>query len=148
MFFRITLKLAFFSLFFVFQTNAFSQVYVPIDTANAEFRSKLRTNYESIFESYNTQLKSNYRGKIKSELLNNFESFQKEFYDEIDEGQFVSDNRFQVMLDEILKELKSGNPEIPSNLRILLSKYPNVNAYAMPEGTIVVNMGCFYFLEN
>jgi len=121
---------------------------VPIDTADEGFRSKLKANYESIFESYNTQLKTSYRGKVRSELLNNSESFQKEFYDEIAEGQFVSDSRFQQMLDEILKELQSGNPEIPENLRILLSKYPSVNAYAVPEGTIVVNMGCFYFLEN
>ena len=142
------LKRIFFSLIFIFSIQLFSQTYVPIDTADTGFRSKLKSNYESIFASYNQQLKSDYQGKVKSELLSNSENFQKEFYEEIEDGQFVSDERFQNFLDEILKELRSKNPEIPSNLRILLSKYPNVNAYAMPDGTIVVNMGCFYFLEN
>lgn len=125
-----------------------AQNYSPIDTADSAFRSELKSKYESIFLNYNTQLKSEYQGKKKNELLGAFKSFQEEFLEEIEEGNFVQDKRFQGLLDEILSELQSKNPDIPKDQRILISKYANVNAYAMPDGTLVMNMGSFKFLEN
>lgn len=125
-----------------------AQIYSPIDTADGDFRSALKSKYESVFLNYNTQLKSEYQGKKKNELLGAFKSFQEEFLEEIEEGNFVQDKRFQDLLDEILLELQSKNPEIPKDQRILISKYANVNAYAMPDGTLVMNMGSFKFLEN
>ena len=125
-----------------------AQIYSPIDTADGDFRSALKSKYESVFLNYNTQLKSEYQGKKKNELLGAFKSFQEEFLEEIEEGNFIQDERFQNLLDEILSELQSKNPDIPKNQRILISKYANVNAYAMPDGTLVMNMGSFKFLEN
>lgn len=125
-----------------------AQDYTPIDTADDDFRSELKSNYETIFKNFNAKLESNYSGKKKKELINAFSGFQEEFLEEINEGNFVQDIRFQQMLDGILAELQAKNPQIPKNQRILLSKYPNVNAYALPDGTLVMNMGCFKFLEN
>ncbi len=125
-----------------------AQVYSPIDTADTDFRSELKLSYESIFDAYNSQLKSNYQGKKKNELLSAFKSFQEDFLEEIEEGIYVQDSPFQELLEEILLEIKTQNPSLPSDLRVLVSKHPNVNAYSMPDGTLVMNMGSFKFLEN
>lgn len=125
-----------------------AQEYSPIDTADADFRSELKLSYESIFEEYNDQLELHYQGKKKNELLSAFKGFQENFLEEIDEGVYVRDTGFQKILDEIVQELQNQNPEIPKDIKILISKHPNVNAYALPDGTLVMNMGSFKFLEN
>ncbi|MBA5629620.1 M48 family metallopeptidase [Moheibacter lacus] len=125
-----------------------AQDYSPIDTADADFRSELKSSYESIFDHYNADLKNNYQGKKKSELLNAFQSFQDDFIKEIEDGIYVKDAKFQDLLEEIVQELQAQNPEIPKDIKILISKHPNVNAYALPDGTLVMNMGSFKFLEN
>ncbi len=125
-----------------------AQVYSPIDTADTDFRSELKLSYESIFDAYNSQLKSNYQGKKKNELLSAFKSFQEDFLEEIEEGIYVKGSKFHDLLEEILLEIRTKNPSLPSDLRILVSKHPNVNAYSMPDGTLVMNMGSFKFLEN
>lgn len=132
----------------MFFINGFSQDYTPIDTADETFRLELKSKYETIFKNFNIRLKSEYSGKKKNELVNAFSGFQEEFIEEINDGNFVKDSRFQKMLDGIIAELQAKNPEIPKNLRILLSRYPNINAYALPDGTLVMNMGSFKFLEN
>ncbi|HLV24525.1 MAG TPA: M48 family metallopeptidase [Moheibacter sp.] len=141
-------KFLYFGIILFLFINGFSQNYTPIDTADDDFRSELKSKYETIFQNFNIQLKSEYSGKKKNQLIDAFNGFQEEFIEEINDGNFIKDSRFQKILDEIITELQSKNPEIPKNLRILLSKYPNVNAYALPDGTLVMNMGCFKFLEN
>ena len=144
---RILKSILFFIFLMGFLPNQ-AQVYSPIDTADTDFRSELKMSYESIFDEYNSQLKSDYQGKKKNELLNAFQSFQEDFLEEIEDGIYVQGSPFQEILEEILLEIKTQNPSLPSDLRILVSKHPNVNAYSMPDGTLVMNMGSFKFLEN
>lgn len=142
------LKLLFLFIYFFIHSVSSAQVYIPIDTADSNLRTELSDSYKPVFERFNSSIKAQYSGKKRTEILNIFEEIQKDFIEEIEEGYFTFDERFQNVANSILEELKSKNPEIPRDLKILVSKHGTVNGYCMADGTLVINMGCFKFLEN
>src|SRR5690606_27293881 len=122
--FRLNFKFLYSGIILFFCISGFSQNYTPIDTADDDFRRELKSKYETIFQNFNIQLKSEYSGKKKSQLVDAFNGFQEEFIEEINDGNFIKDSRFEKILDEIITELQPKNPDIPKNLTIHLSKYP------------------------
>src|SRR5690606_24653863 len=138
----------FYGIVFIFiSQSAFAQ-YLPVDTADSNQRKSLKIEYESRFEKFNKQIKENYSGKERKEILGILEAIQTDFLEEIENGNFILDEKVQSIANQMMREIQSGNPSIPNDMRILISKHGTVNGYSMFDGTLVLNLGCFKYLEN
>lgn len=126
----------------------FGQNYTPIDTNDHAQRAMFKKQFKTSNMVFIEDVKKGYKGDILKEVSQNIQEFTEAFSKEIHEGQFCFDLRFLSKANEILNELKSKNPIIPATTQILISKNPSLNAYCLPDGTFVLNMGLFYYLQN
>lgn len=126
----------------------FGQSYTPIDTNDHAQRAMFKKQFKTSNMVFIEEVKKNYKGDILKEVSQNVQEFTEAFSKEIQEGQFCFDSRFLSKANEILNELKAKNPIIPTTTQILISKNPSLNAYCLPDGTFVLNMGLFYYLQN
>jgi len=111
-----------------------------------------KENFKTYFKQSYLDLEKvvlpNHQAEVKKQLKESFANFNKEFIEEIDDDQFIYDGRFLELANEILDELKNKNSLIPKDLKIIISKQTVLNAYCLPNGILVLNMGLFYWLEN
>ncbi|WP_255424469.1 M48 family metallopeptidase [Apibacter sp. HY039] len=135
-------------LFILCSGIAFSQNYMPIDTADKNKREEAASLFSESGKKFIESLKKEYSGKELKLLVKEFEEFNKEFKEEIKEGNFCYDSRFTDYAAKILEKLRVNNSSIPQNLNLLISKDPSLNAFCLPDGTFVLNMGLFYWMDN
>jgi hypothetical protein len=126
----------------------FGQTYIPIDTSDFNKREEFAKSFEKSNELFIDQIFDKYKRKISKRIKENLEDFSKNFLTEIREAHFLFDERFTAKTNEILDEFKLKNPLVPKNTRILVSKNPALNAFCLPDGTFIVNLGLFYWLKN
>lgn len=131
---------------FPFASNA--QSFVPVDTANQATRKRLSKEYLKNKTLFNAQIKSEFNGIEKTNLLNHFEKVHKQFNEDLLNGSYFYDQRFSDMIDRIVSELKSKNKAIPDNLHFYVSKDLSLNASSLGDTYFVINLGTFYYLEN
>jgi len=124
------------------------QNYIPIDTSDNAQRKAFVEAYKARDESFCKELKLQYKGKGGFELVKSMKEYSEEFISQVNEGLFCFDSSFSTKAKAILEEISSENKEIPANIQILISKDPTLNAYCLPNGTLVLNMGIFYWLNN
>lgn len=140
------MKILFFFIVFVF--TGFSQSE-PFELINND---KAREDFVLNFKQSNIELTEkkfgNYNCGLKKFLKETISNIEKDFIQEINDKQFTFDERFLKKVNEIVDELNDKNQEIFKNIQILVAKQPTLNAYCLPNGTLIVNMGCFYWLEN
>jgi len=51
-------------------------------------------------------------------------------------------------LQKLLNEILAKQPELKKDIRLFVSKNPEPDAYVLPEGSIIVNIGIFNFIKN
>jgi len=137
------------TLIFLFAlSQVFGQDSYELDTINQEQRKQYVQVYQKSNKKLIKQLKTNYSKKTAKKLSKNLTEFSVEFENKIIDGNFIFDKRFLVTATDILKEFKAKNQNIPKDIHVLISKDPSLNAYCLPDGTFVLNMGLFYWLEN
>lgn len=125
-----------------------AQSYKPIDTADYLERKNFLTNYTKDTEVFNKRQKEKYEGKTGRELTNSLSRFQKYFQEEVKSKNFVFNTVFNKYVNTVVDQiLKSNSLNFP-NLKILVEKDNTPNAYCMGDGTLVVNMGLFYWVDN
>ena len=124
------------------------QNYIPIDTSDNAQRKAFVEAYKARDESFCKELKLKYEGKAGFELVKSMKEYSEEFISQVNEGLFCFDSSFSTKAKAILEEISSENKDIPANIQILISKDPTLNAYCLPNGTLVLNMGIFYWLNN
>ncbi len=131
----------------IFSFNA-AQSYKPIDTADYLERKNFLANYTKDTEVFNKRQKEKYEGKTGRELSNSLSRFQKYFQEEVKSKNFVFNTAFNKYVNTVVDQiLKSNSLNFP-NLKILVEKDNTPNAYCMGDGTLVVNMGLFYWVDN
>ncbi|TWP30055.1 peptidase M48 [Apibacter muscae] len=135
-------------LFILFTGSLWAQNYIPIDTADRAKRDLAAASFKNSGDEFIKFVKTSYPKKVGKIMALSYEEFYKDFEKQIKDGSFVYDVRFSSYIDKILNQLKQGNPNIPKDLRVLISKDPSLNAYCLPNGTFVLNMGLFYWLDN
>jgi len=140
------LLLVFLSAFLL--TTGYSQMYIPIDTANFQIRKEKSKKYLDESKLFISGLKAEYKGSDKSYIKNEYEKSQKDFNAEILHGDYLFDPRFDNFVDSIVARLREDNPMIPLNLRFYISKNVSLNASSMGDNTFVINLGTFCYLEN
>ena len=143
------MKPLYFVLFSLLTQISFSQEsYLPIDTANFPLRKTKSVEYLDRMKSFKKEIDNEYSGKEKTFINKSFDRMHKKFNEELLSGDYVFDDRFDELVEEVVAELKAKNPEIPDELTFYISKEPSLNAANMGDRCFVINMGTFYFLEN
>ncbi len=137
-------------LFFItFSLALFSQEYEMIDTATLKKRQELKQTFEEKYKLHNKMLKEQYNGKLYKTILKRNENFQESFLEKIEDSYFVFDKELQDFTEKILDTIIIRNPSLKkTDITLLLSKDIGPNAGVFIDGTMVVNLGLFWFLDN
>ncbi|WP_228453622.1 M48 family metalloprotease [Chryseobacterium aquaeductus] len=131
-----------FSVFFPGQT------YKPLDTTDYAPRKEFIKNYSANNEFLIKDLKTKYSGKAGSELSKIYKELGKDFEKQVKDKDFVFNSVFDAKVKSLIERLRKNNPQIPQNLKILIAKNNTPNAYCFADGTFVINMGLFSWLNN
>ena len=135
-------------LFFGIQL-VFSQQYLPLDTLDYKKRNELKTFYENKYKEFNKSLKSEYKGNTRTEITSYYEEAQKEFIKLIEKKEFVFDTRFTNYADSIKAIILASNSGFSEHdLKFLITRLNTPNAANLGDGTTMINMGLFKYLEN
>ncbi len=141
-------KFAFFLVIFLFFSKNYSQNYKPLDTADYAERKLFLKSFEENNEILIKSLKQKYDSETGSELSKFYKEFQKSFEKEVKNKDFTFTSPFDKKIAKIISELKKSNPQIPNNLKVLVARDNTPNAFCLADGTFIVNMGLFNWLEN
>ena len=125
-----------------------AQHYIPIDTADHQLREIHIKEYKKADAVFISDIRKNYSGREEKQMVEELQDYSDNFIEKIREGQFCFDKRFTEKAEGILSEIRKENTMVPGNMNILVSKDPSLNAYCLPNGTFIVNMGVFYWLQN
>lgn len=131
-----------------FSTISFGQVYKTLDTADYAQRKEFIKNYSANNELLIKDLKTKYSGKSGSELSKIYKELGKDFESQVKNKDFTFNSVFDEKIKSLIERLRKNNPQIPQNLKILIAKNNTPNAYCFADGTFVINMGLFNWLNN
>ncbi|MEA4839446.1 MAG: M48 family metallopeptidase [Bacteroidales bacterium] len=134
--------------FVLFPFTFFAQSYTPVDTANQAMRMQISKEYLKNIKLFKVQIKSEYNGSAQTNILNHYEKVHKQFNEDLLNGVYIYDQRFNKMIDRIVAELKSKNKNIPENIQFFISKDLSLNASSLGDNYFVINLGTFYYLQN
>lgn len=127
---------------------SFGQVYKPIDTADYAKRKEFLNTFSSSTDNLIKKSKAEYSGKKGNELSKTYREFEKEFKKKIKDKDFVFNSAFDAEVKNLIERLRKKNPQIPQDLKILIARDNTPNAYCFADGTFVINMGLFNWLNN
>ncbi|OCK50493.1 peptidase M48 [Chryseobacterium sp. CBo1] len=144
----IMIKKYLFFLLLSFSVICSGQVYKTIDTADYIQRKDFIKNYSVNNELLIKNLKTQYSGKTGIELSKIYKEVGKNFEKQVKNKDFVFNSVFDAKVKNLLERLRKNNPQIPQNLKILIAKDNTPNAYCFADGTFVINMGLFNWLNN
>ena len=125
-----------------------AQIYKPIDTADYIQRKSFLKNFEGNNEATVKRLKSQYSGKTGTELSKIYKEFGTDFEKQVKNKDFIFKSEFETSIQAMIQRLKKNNPQIPQDLKILIAKDNTPNAYCLADGTFVINMGLYSWLNN
>lgn len=126
----------------------FGQVYKAIDTADYQQRKEFLKTFTQSTENLIRKNKSEYPGKRGSGLAKIYKDFEKDFAEKVKDKDFVFNSVFDEKVKGLINGLRKNNNQIPQNLKILIGKDNTPNAYCFADGTFVINMGLFNWLNN
>lgn len=135
-------------LFFCISVISSAQLYQPVDTADYAKRRDFLKAFSINTESLVKKSKSDYSGKRGVELSKIYKEFSKDFEKKVKEKNFVFNSVFDAKVKSLIERLRKNNPQVPENLKILIAKDNTPNAYCFADGTFVINMGLFSWLNN
>lgn len=142
-------KLFLMIIFFLNTTFLFSQNYIPIDTTKHEKQDLFLKEYTSRNDLFIKDIKSKYDSKIAKYITNLYTEFTGEFSTEIKKGRFIFEDEILDYANNVYSEIKKANPQLGDlKVKILISKDRSLNAYCIVDGTFVLNIGLFYWLDN
>lgn len=123
-------------------------MYKPIDTADYIQRKAFLKYFEGNNEATVKRLRAQYSGKTGSELSKIYKEFGTDFEKQVKNKDFIFKSEFEASIQSMIQRLKKNNPKIPQDLKILIAKDNTPNAYCLADGTFVINMGLYSWLNN
>jgi hypothetical protein len=125
------------------------QNFQLLDTTDYAQRKLLKEMYQEQYKNVNSEIKSTYKGKLRKEILGFYESSQGYFLNLIDKKKLLLNEDFQNYVDGLYKTLKENNSLLKDvDIKFLIARDPTPNAVCLPDGTIIVYIGLFSFMEN
>ncbi|UKB84186.1 M48 family metalloprotease [Chryseobacterium sp. MEBOG06] len=125
-----------------------AQIYKPMDTADYTQRKVFLTKFVGNNEATVKKIKSQYSGKTGSELSKIYKEFGADFEKQVKNKDFIFKSDFEMSIESLIQRLKKNNPKVPQDLKILVAKDNTPNAYCLADGTFVINMGLYGWLNN
>ncbi len=126
-----------------------------------EARGQYEVDYSPIpyARSFPAVFSENYEDKIKQAVLSQnsiSKSQAKAFYEEvyytksklISSGQIYFNNQLQEYVQSVAKNLLQNNQKLLSGVNVQVSRSTNANAFAMADGTIIINLGLLARLSS
>ncbi|MFN4026415.1 MAG: M48 family metalloprotease [Flavobacterium sp.] len=127
----------------------FSQNYTPIDTLDSVKRELLIKEFEKRNKDFLNDLKIKLDSKTAKFAINNYSDFNNQFIEEINRGKFIFNEELSNYIHSIFSEIKKSNPQLGDiDIELLIAKDHSLNAYCIANGTFVLNLGLFYWLDN
>ncbi len=128
---------------------SYAQNHQLIDTTDYEKHKALIETFEDKNEKFNQSLKSNYKGKLRKEILGIYTEYQSHLTEILENKKLLFDTRFETYVDSLFNTLVEHNPDLNNNnIKVFVAKNPSPNAFSVGNGTIITNIGLFPFLEN
>ncbi|GAB1856330.1 M48 family metallopeptidase [Flavobacteriaceae bacterium MHTCC 0001] len=128
---------------------AFPQNHQLIDTTDYKKHKLLITNFQTKNDAFNKQIKADYKGKLRKEVLEIYTVYQKQLEEILENKKLLFDDRFETYTDSLFNIITANNPEfIDKAIKVFLSKKPSPNAISIGNGTVIINVGLFSFLKN
>ncbi|MEG0925600.1 M48 family metalloprotease [Chryseobacterium sp.] len=134
--------------YFLFSIMGMAQIYKPIDTADYLQREAFLYNFKTDNELFIKELRSRYSGRMSSELSKIYKELGTDFEGKVKNKDFVFKSEFDEIIQSLIERLRKNNPEVPKNLKILIARDNTPNAYCLADGTFVINMGLYNWLDN
>jgi len=134
--------------YFLCSMITIAQTYKPVDTADYIQRKAFLKNFEGNNEVTVKRLKSQYSGKTGTELSKIYKEFGTDFEKQVKNKDFIFKSEFEASIHSMIQRLKKNNPKVPQDLKILIAKDNTPNAYCLADGTFVINMGLYSWLNN
>ena len=125
-----------------------AQNYTPIDTADYRERQSFLETYKKESEIFNKKQRDKYQGKTGRDLSGTLSDYQKSFQEDVKSKNFVFNTPFNHYLTQTVNRVLTGNALVFTNLRVLVAKETSPNAFCTGDGTLVVNMGLFNWVDN
>lgn len=138
----------FFIFLFFISSVVYTQDYMPIDTLDQDERKKNKNLFVSKLNDIQEKLTKKYPKGVSSDIKENLEEFETFFSKSFDKASYVYKTPFNKIVDSIYKEIYLTNPNVPSDLQVVVSRNISLNALCLINGTLIVNMGAIRFLEN
>ncbi len=127
----------------------FGQQQVPIDTADYANRASLKELLTKKYELMSKSFKKEYKGDTRKMLTSDLESFREQFFQSIDEKEFIFDHRFTAFVTQLETEIKAKlGAELKEHFTMYTSISTRPNAFCTIDGSIVLHQGLFQFLDN
>ncbi len=120
--------------------------YVPLacdSTAWNEHLEQARNRYNSDLTAIKSKPKL-YRTELTEMYAERYLGICERYTDNHFYTDTFVNNYFQRILSEILK----GNPQLPTDVRLLVARYPWANASCHGEGTIIINLDLVSWMET
>lgn len=110
-----------------------------------EIQENIDHYYKTHSEMINSSsLDNKQRYYLRKQLLN-----RKDFSEKlVENGDVILDGPLVTLIDNLLNEIKSGNPSIPSNVRAYVIKDLSANAFTVGNDIIYLNLGLLYRLNT
>lgn len=125
-----------------------AQTYQPIDTADYLARKDFLTKNKRMNDDYIATLKSEFTGKSGREIVKNYEEAHDEFIKQVKDKDFTFQSNLTQYINSVVQQLQNKNPNIPKNLIVLVAKDNIPNAMCVDDGTFIVSLGLFNWLDN
>ena len=137
----------------------FLKLLLLVLAANAYGQYELDYKPLPYARSFPEGLAENYEDKIRQAVLtqNTISKTQaKAFYEEvyytksklISSGQIYFNNQLEEYVRTVAKNLLQNNQGLLSGINVYVSRSTNANAFAMADGTIIINLGLLARLSN
>lgn len=135
------------ALFCVEQLHA--QQYSLSDTGGAAYAQALNKSYTASNELFLDDLKE----KIDERSLwkychARYKELFKALNEEIKDRKAAEIPAISKLTDSILQEIKSNNPDVPKDLRVMYIRDNHPNAYTIGDNTLFVNVGLYYYMQS
>lgn len=143
-------KLKVFFIALMLQTTLlFSQNYTPIDTTSNVNRDLFIKDFKTRTALFLGKIKTEFDSKTAKYIITNYSEFSNDFSNEIKKGKFIFEDEMTNYAYSIYSKIASANPQLNNpDIKILISKDHSLNAYCIPDGTFVLNLGLFYWLDT
>jgi Zn-dependent protease with chaperone function len=130
----------------LFGQNA--EYYKPIPADPPSIIAAEAKKIDKRYETYIKQMKSQYKGKLGVSMAAQLKEGKDYLKQNIQDGQFVFDHDIYRYVCSVFEKICNGNDINPGDYHILLRRSPELNAACYPDGTFILNIGLFYYLDN